>query len=49
MSEGARWGSYSLWDGELRAKGDPVASEAEIAGHMMVMRLQLVGGGQPWL
>lgn len=40
MSEGARQGSCSLWDGEFRAKGNPVASEAEIARHMMVMRLQ---------
>lgn len=45
MSEGARRGSCSLWDGELRAKGNPVASEAEIARHMMVMRLQLGRGG----
>lgn len=40
MSEGARRGSCSLWDGELRAKGNPVVSEAQIARPMMMMRLQ---------
>lgn len=40
MSEGATRGSCSLWDGELRAKGSPVASVAGIARCTMVMRLQ---------
>lgn len=38
------WGSCSLWDGELRAKVNPVASEAGIARCMTVMRLQLGRG-----